>query len=59
MQPSVRRFPLDRYYKPEEFHELGTIAKAKGFISFIIALTRSSYHTDEDFTKLQQNKLNH
>ena len=32
LQPSVKHFPLDRYYKPEEFKELGDIAKAKGFL---------------------------
>ena len=59
LQPSVRHFPLDRYYKPEEFNELGTIAKAKGFLLVSSSpLTRSSYHADEDFAKLQQNRIN-
>ena len=31
LQPSVKHFPLDRYYKPEEFEELGDIAKQKVF----------------------------
>ena len=58
LQPSVRHFPLDRYYKPEEFEELGVIAKAKGFLLVSSSpLTRSSYHADEDFAKLQQNRL--
>ena len=58
LQPSVRHFPLDRYYKPEEFKELGDIAKAKGFLLVSSSpLTRSSYHADEDFSKLQQNRL--
>ena len=58
LQPSVRHFPLDRYYKPEEFDELGVIAKAKGFLLVSSSpLTRSSYHADEDFAKLQQNRL--
>ena len=61
LQPSVKHFPLDRYYKPEEFRELGDIAKAKGFLLVSSSpLTRSSYHADEDFAKLQQNrKKNH
>ena len=59
LQPSVRHFPLDRYYKPEEFNELGTIAKAKGFLLVSSSpLTRSSYHADEDFYKLQQSRVN-
>ena len=58
LQPSVKHFPLDRYYKPEEFKVLGDIAKAKGFLLVSSSpLTRSSYHADEDFAKLQQNRL--
>ena len=58
LQPSVKHFPLDRYYLPEEFKELGDIAKAKGFLLVSSSpLTRSSYHADEDFSKLQQNRL--
>ncbi len=59
LQPSVKHFPLDRYYTPKEFDELGTIAKAKGFLLVSSSpLTRSSYHADEDFAKLQQNRVN-
>ena len=54
LQPSVKHFPLDRYYTPQEFVELGTIAKSKGFLLVSSSpLTRSSYHADEDFRKLQ------
>ena len=59
LQPSVKHFPLDRYYTPKEFKELGAIAKAKGFLLVSSSpLTRSSYHADEDFAKLQQNRRN-
>ena len=59
LQPSVKHFPLDRYYTPKEFDELGAIAKAKGFLLVSSSpLTRSSYHADEDFAKLQQNRNN-
>jgi len=59
LQPSVKHFPLDRYYTPDEFKELGDIAKSKGFLLVSSSpLTRSSYHADEDFAKLQQNRLN-
>ena len=59
LQPSVKHFPLDRYYSPKEFEELGVIAKAKGFLLVSSSpLTRSSYHADEDFAKLKQNRIN-
>ncbi len=59
LQPSVKHFPLDRYYTPDEFKDLGDIAKAKGFLLVSSSpLTRSSYHADEDFAKLQQNRIN-
>jgi len=59
LQPSVKHFPLDRYYTPQEFEELGDIAKSKGFLLVSSSpLTRSSYHADEDFAKLQQNRIN-
>ena len=58
LQPSTKHHPLKRYYKPEEFDELKTIAMSKGFLLVSSSpLTRSSYHADEDFAKLQQNRL--
>ena len=58
LQPSTKHYPLERYYTPKEFDDLGTIAKAKGFLLVSSSpLTRSSYHADEDFAKLQQNRL--
>ena len=58
LQPSTKHFPLDKYYTPKEFEELGVIAKAKGFLLVSSSpLTRSSYHADEDFAKLQQNRI--
>ena len=59
LQPSVKHHPLDKYYKPDEFEELKSIAKSKGFLLVSSSpLTRSSYHADEDFTKLQKNRIN-
>ncbi len=55
LQPSVKHYPLARYVQPEEFKELKTIAESKGFL--IVAsspLTRSSYHADEDFSKMKK-----
>jgi len=58
LQPSVKHFPLSKYYTPQEFDELGTIARTKGFLLVSSSpLTRSSYHADEDFAKLQQNRI--
>jgi lipoic acid synthetase len=58
LQPSVRHHPLERYYHPNEFKELETIAKSKGFLLVSSSpLTRSSYHADEDFAQLQKNRL--
>ena len=54
LQPSSKHHPLNRYYHPDEFKELETIAKTKGFLLVSSSpLTRSSYHADEDFKKLQ------
>ena len=54
LQPSVKHYPLNRYYTPKEFDDLGRIAKAKGFLLVSSSpLTISSYHADEDFAKLQ------
>ena len=54
LQPSVKHHPLHRYYHPKEFKELENIAKTKGFLLVSSSpLTRSSYHADEDFRKLQ------
>ena len=59
LQPSVKHYPLDRYYTPKEFEELENIAKSKGFLLVSSSpLTRSSYHADEDFAKLQKNRIN-
>ena len=54
LQPSAKHHPLDRYYYPDEFKEFENIEKTKGFLLVSSSpLTRSSYHADEDFRKLQ------
>jgi len=54
LQPSSKHHPLDRYYHPDEFKNFEDIAKTKGFLLVSSSpLTRSSYHADEDFRKLQ------
>ena len=58
LQPSVKHFPLQRYYDPKEFKDLEVVAKAKGFLLVSSSpLTRSSYHADEDFAKLKKNRI--
>ena len=58
LQPSVKHHPLNKYYHPDEFKELETMAKSKGFLLVSSSpLTRSSYHADEDFAKLQKNRV--
>ena len=59
LQPSVKHYPLQRYVHPEEFKELKAVAQSKGFL--IVAsspLTRSSYHADEDFSKMKKLREN-
>ena len=59
LQPSVKHYPLAKYYHPDEFKKLELIAKSKGFLLVSSSpLTRSSYHADQDFAKLQQNRIN-
>ena len=58
LQPSIKHHPLEKYYHPDEFKELGEIAKSKGFLLVSSTpLTRSSYHADEDFRKLKTQRL--
>jgi lipoyl synthase len=55
LQPTVKHHALDRYVHPDEFEKLKEIALSKGFL--IVAsspLTRSSYHADEDFSKMRK-----
>ena len=57
LQPSEKHYPLHRYYHPDEFKELGSIARTKGFLLVSSSpLTRSSYHADDDFKKLQKTR---
>jgi len=55
LQPSTKHHPLDRYVHPDEFNELKEIAMSKGFLIVSSSpLTRSSYHADEDFSKMKK-----
>lgn len=48
LRPSIKHLPLDRYYTPAEFSELGEIGAGLGFKHVASGpLVRSSYHADE------------
>ncbi len=54
LQPTRKHAPIDRYWTPDEFKALETIAYAKGFLMVSASpLTRSSHHAGEDFAKLK------
>jgi len=54
LQPTRKHAAIDRFVTPEEFKAYETIARAKGFLLVSASpLTRSSYHADSDFAKLQ------
>jgi lipoic acid synthetase len=58
LQPSVKHAAVDRYLPPEEFAELSSMARAKGFLMVSATpLTRSSYHADADFAALRAARL--
>jgi lipoic acid synthetase len=48
LRPSPKHLPMDRFYAPQEFTELGKIGKAMGFKHVASGpLVRSSYHANE------------
>jgi len=54
LQPTIKHYPLQRYVHPDEFNELKDIALSKSFLIVSSSpLTRSSYHADEDFSKMK------
>jgi lipoyl synthase len=54
LQPTRKHAPVDRFWTPDEFAALETIARSKGFLMVSASpLTRSSHHAGEDFAKLQ------
>ena len=54
LQPTRKHAPLDRFWSPEEFKALESVARAKGFLMVSASpLTRSSYHADSDFAQLK------
>jgi lipoic acid synthetase len=58
LQPTKKHAAIDRFWTPEEFKALETIAYAKGFLMVSASpLTRSSHHAGEDFAKLRAARL--
>jgi lipoic acid synthetase len=54
LQPTRKHAALDRFWTPEEFKALETIAYSKGFLMVASSpLTRSSHHAGEDFARLK------
>ena len=48
LQPTLESLPVERYLPPEEFDELGTLARGMGFRQVASGpLVRSSYHARE------------
>ena len=48
LQPSLEHLPVQRYWTPEEFEQLGNQAKSMGFTQVRSGpLVRSSYHAGE------------
>ena len=51
LRPSAKHFPMDRFYKPEEFVQLGIKGRQLGFSHVASGpLVRSSYHAREQLT---------
>ncbi len=54
LQPTKKHAAVARFWTPDEFKALETIAYAKGFLMVSASpLTRSSHHAGDDFAKLK------
>ncbi len=54
LQPTPKHAAVDRFVSPDEFADLASLARAKGFLMVSASpLTRSSYHADADFARLR------
>ena len=55
LQPTKKHAAIARFWTPDEFRSLESIARAKGFLMVSASpLTRSSYHADADFAQMQK-----
>ena len=58
LQPTKKHAAIDRFWTPDEFKALETIAYAKGFLMVSASpLTRSSHHAGDDFARLKAARL--
>lgn len=58
LQPTPKHHAVMRFVEPIEFAEYARMARGKGFLLVSASpLTRSSYHADEDFVKLQHARV--
>jgi lipoic acid synthetase len=54
LQPTPKHAAVDRFWSPDDFKQLETMARAKGFLMVSASpLTRSSHHAGDDFEKLK------
>jgi lipoic acid synthetase len=54
LQPTRKHAAVERFWTPDEFSALESLARAKGFLMVSASpLTRSSYHAGEDFARLR------
>jgi lipoic acid synthetase len=54
LRPTPKHARVERYMPPEEFEEITAEAEARGFLLVSASpLTRSSYHAEKDFRRLQ------
>lgn len=54
LQPTPKHATVDKFWSPDEFKQLESMARAKGFLMVSASpLTRSSYHAEEDFNELK------
>ncbi len=55
LQPTRKHAPVKRFYTPEEFRDLATAARSKGFLMVAASpLTRSSHNAGADFERLRR-----
>ncbi len=58
LQPTKKHAGIEKFWTPDEFKALETIAYAKGFLMVSASpLTRSSHHAGEDFARLKAARL--
>jgi len=58
LQPTPKHHPVIEYLSEEVFSKYKALAYAKGFLMVSSsAITRSSYHADEDFYKLKEARM--